>query len=880
MKNKVISYLRPLFFRTFDIREGEFVRARLMLLQIFLLISSLLVIKPAVNALFLANFGARKLPLAFVIVALSAALVSTIYSRILTRFPLNKIIIRTILFSVISFIVFGILLKLNFLVGVVLYLFYIWISIFAVLSASQFWILANVVFNSREAKRLFGFIGAGAIAGGIFGGYFASILASLIGSENLVFGGALLLALSIPVTKRIWKNHVVQNETSAVSTAAPLLPRKRPLRLILGSRHLSFLALIIAVSVIVAKLVEYQYSAIAAAKITDPDELTAFFGLWFSNFNVISLLIQLFLTRRVVGVFGVGISLLFLPVAIMIGAVFLLFFPELWAAILIKMADGSLKQSINKSANELLALPIPADIKKHTKSFIDVFVDSAATGISGLILLFVVIGLNLPTGVVSSIIILLLILWIYLAVQVRKEYLKQFRAKIAEFQGAPGTLLDDLENQSILDSIREIFLNGNADQIVYMLRKVNEIRDERLIDDIFQLVSHSSNKVRLEALRNLYYLNARNYAEEIRPLTGDPDESIRIAAFEYLAEHLNIDSIEELTGFLEHPDSEIRQSALIALATESKGNSELQKKLGILDLIREKRNRIESQTAPEKAIRTQKVILKAIGAGHILSLYDFILSNLQSPQNQLVFTAIESGGFTLDPMFIRPLFNVMQERRYREKAQEALQGYGSALFNHLPYTEEEKRAWGAEIHLIPQILDHINSQKSVDYLFSLLEFDQGKAEMEALEGLMLLKTSFPELSFSEKLIKSRIKLVALAFHDALSLRYQQDQNRSQNSEDQPSQPENPLNSLLGEYKIRQFLDKLFRYMGLLYGPQELLGVYQAICSDDAAASINAIEFLDTLLDPRLKRLVIPILEASMAETVTKESLNSLDINHL
>lgn len=75
----------------------------------------------------------------------------------------------------------------NLAEGWILYIFYVLVAIFAVISSSQFWIFANLIFNAREAKRLFGLIGAGAIAGGIFGGYLTNFLAPIIRSENLIF---------------------------------------------------------------------------------------------------------------------------------------------------------------------------------------------------------------------------------------------------------------------------------------------------------------------------------------------------------------------------------------------------------------------------------------------------------------------------------------------------------------------------------------------------------------------------------------------------------------------------------------------------------------------------------------------------------------------
>ena len=55
--------------KLFDIREGEGFRTLLMFIYIFLIIASLLIIKPVRNSLFLTHLGVSKLPYAFVLVA-------------------------------------------------------------------------------------------------------------------------------------------------------------------------------------------------------------------------------------------------------------------------------------------------------------------------------------------------------------------------------------------------------------------------------------------------------------------------------------------------------------------------------------------------------------------------------------------------------------------------------------------------------------------------------------------------------------------------------------------------------------------------------------------------------------------------------------------
>ena len=103
---------RFFLLKTFDVRNGEVQRALLMQLNIFLIISTLLIVKPTVNSLFLSKFGVESLPLAFIMVAVVAAIVSTLYSRILPKVSLYKISIGILVGSVLSLIFFG-LFKMN-----------------------------------------------------------------------------------------------------------------------------------------------------------------------------------------------------------------------------------------------------------------------------------------------------------------------------------------------------------------------------------------------------------------------------------------------------------------------------------------------------------------------------------------------------------------------------------------------------------------------------------------------------------------------------------------------------------------------------------------------------------------------------------------------
>src|SRR5687768_7747467 len=372
MFEALLSKWKDILLRTFDIRMGESRRVFLMLLNIFLLIQCLWIIKPVVNAQFISRVGIEKLPLVFLLVALTALSFSQVYSRILHRLSLESIMRSTYQISIFALVAFGLLFQFNLFANWMSYVFYIGVALFGLITTSQFWLQANLLFSSLEAKRLFGFIGAGAIAGGISGGYVTSLLSQFMDSKNLLYVAAALLFVSMVLNGRIWSEFLPALHHARQIRKTKTL-QEYPLRIIRNSKHLTYLALIIGLSVLVAKLVEFQFSAIAAANIKDPNRLTAYFGFWLSTANAFALTIQLLFTQRMVSFLGVGRSLLILPTALIASTLAVLKAPVLWAGITLKVIDVSLKQSIHIAATELLILPIPMAVKSQAKTYIDVF---------------------------------------------------------------------------------------------------------------------------------------------------------------------------------------------------------------------------------------------------------------------------------------------------------------------------------------------------------------------------------------------------------------------------------------------------------------------------------------------------------------------------
>lgn len=874
------NVLKKLLHKWFDIREGEYRSAILMQLNIFLLISTLLIVKPNVTALFLNRFGAERLPEAFVVVALTAFIFSQLYSKLLTKKRFNLIIERTLFISFIVFVIFLTLLKVSILEGIVLYSFYIWIAVFALLATSQFWVLANLVYNIREAKRIFSFIGAGAISGGIFGGYLTTVLAPLISSENVLLIAALLLIACIPVTRIIWNENVAMISIFRRRKRFQG-PAENPIKIILRSRHLLYLAGIIGISVIVAKIVDYQFSDIAHRSISDPDELAAFFGFWFSTLNLLSLFIQLFITPMIVGVWGVGISLLFLPAGILVGAITLFLLPGLATATLLRVVDGSFKQSINKASIELLSLPIPLEIKNRTKTFIDVVVDSIATGIAGFILIFIINGLEISTRFVSLLIVLLIGLWVYLVSKIRKEYIKSFKSELKKVSDnqEPHPLSPP---ESILQGIESVLETGSEQQILYMLKKIREIKNDHLFYPVRKLINHPSPDIRAEAIRTLNRYQNEPIVNEIRQFIDDPDIQVKLAAFEYLFGHAEEETFQIFDQYLDHPNPDIANCALVSLAIETRNNQTLKKVYQLEERVQKKIDSVVENENSETALEQTCWILETIGHADLHKFFPFIEKCLKSQQPMVVKSAIKSAGLTLNPSFLQPLVEFIKDDEFFESAKMALVGYGTPVIENLLVIAENKTTSKEVLRRIPSVIYFFNSQQAVNALFKLVYYDDKDLKLEAIRSLKNLKLIDSDLNFHKNQIAKLILEEGQLYLDTLSAMYAEiivNFKKQKNTQEKRNEDEARKHLIkILEHRLDSDLEYIFRLLDLKYPTEDIDIAYNGIQSENPENRAIAIEFLDNLLEPDLKRVLIPIAETTVIDSISETSLRSLSLN--
>ncbi|MBC2838551.1 Npt1/Npt2 family nucleotide transporter [Robiginitalea sp. SC105] len=851
------------YSRIFQIRPGEGRIALLMFTYIFVAIAVLLMIKPTINSLFLSELGAENLPLAYLLTCLGAILSSLGYQRLLKRYRLKRIIRGTLWFSVGALVLLAVLLFTRSMGVVWLYAFYIWISLFGILVASQFWMLANLVFNVREAKRLFGFIGAGAISGGILGGYLTSLLSAAAGLSTVVLVAAVLLSLNLLFFENIWHSRirnlgVLRQENRRKGVAL------NPIREIRASRHLSLLALIVAVGVLVAKLVDYLFSDLAARTIADPEELASFFGFWFSSFNLLSLGIQLLLTRRIVGVWGVGRSLLLLPAGILLAGALFFVFPELAVVIVLKALDGILKQSVNKSAFEMLALPLPLEVKQRTKYFIDVVVDSLATGVAGLFLIGMINGLDLNNYYVVGLVLLLALVWVLMIYKVRVTFYQAFRDNLGMAVAAPARRGKGQKKASMLGIMRQVLRTGEEKQRLYMLGKLAENPDPRLATEVQALLGHPSMAIRTAAIRILYYLDPQSMPTNIPALLAEQDPVMTQAVVDFLLLHANQSPGFLFEKYLEHPDPLLRQCALLALSREARDNRELASQFDL-------HGRLRRALAASDPGEVNSFLLRSIGAAAFRDGYPMLHKALSSDQPDQVQVAIAGAGLSMDTEFLEPLLGLLAQKDYRKAATDSLAVLGPGI---APLIAEGVRTgkWSLETcRFIPDVFKALGTQTAVDQLFRLFDaFDLG-IRVEVVRALGAIRTDRPYLRFDRMKVVRRIHDECRLYQQTLTAMHSQiiGSYRNRRRGGGPVTPEEKkyrtaLLDLL-ESRLEAGLERIFGLLGLKYPVADMQRAYQGMVSSRDSDRSRSLEFLDNLLTGTLRRRLLPILEEGSPE---------------
>ena len=841
--------MRRLLLSIVDIRKGEGTLVALMFFYYYMVLITYYFLKPARDSLFLVKLGPEQLPLVFILIALIVAPIATVYSRSTKSLSLTRVMNLTIAILIVNLIFLRWLLQFEHVW--VYYIFYIWVSIYAVLGTSQFWLLANTIFDPAQAKRIFWFLNLGGILGAMTGGEVTNLVVRYLGvaTENLLFlcmglltCGLLILNTIAKIKRRegIAHRSRVSSEEQGTETLGYML------NTICHSKQLIYMVGVLSIGMMLSTFVDFQFKTVSVEAFPEKEDLTAFLGTFYSRLSVISLFIQSFFTYRVLRTFGVGGAIRFLPVGLLVGSIGMVVMPGLWMGVLLRGTDGSFRHSIDKTARELLYLPLPLDVKKQIKVFIDMFLDRLFRGIGGGLLLVCTAMLELSVRQISMVVLPLLALWIFLTILVRKEYVSAFRKALERRDIDPNELKMDITEASTVESLVGALRSANERVVVYALDMLALVKHVELTQAVKPLLQHSSNEVRQKAVRLLHTQDSAALIPDIEELLNDSNSQVRREAVSFLLQRRKGFDFTQTRKYLDHQNLKV-QAAAVQYIAES-GSAEEQRLIT--------REIIEPLLAYHgtEAVAIRAQIVKALGALHDPSLRHFLLEHRKDPSPIVVNEVICSAGRMRDRHFVPWLISNLATTQHRAAARCALTAFHTHILGTLyDYLTDKTEDFSVRVN-IPRIFASIPNQESVDLLTRSYEILDPVLQYPVVKALNKLRTQYPELRYNTQQVDRWLIEETQSYYENLQILH-----LYRAVQDSPAS--DLLKRALQE-KMTRNIEMMFRLLGLCYSPKDMYSAYSAFVSREKQMRASAIEFLDSILRKESKRYLLPILDGA------------------
>ena len=800
-----------------------------------LVLASLYLLKPARNALFLSHQGVDQLPYALLLVALVGALAATAYGRFARTVRTDRLIRLTFVLLMLMLAVFRLLLPLGW--SWLYYVFFIWVALYGLLTTSLIWLLANSVFTTREARRVFGFIGAGGIAGAILGGIFTGWAVDIVGTENLLIACIIFLAGSMALL----------GLTPAAGEAAEDRRgrRKAPeenlgLGEVLSADLMRNLALMTGLIAVVAVIVDIQFNEMVDRAFDDQDTKTAFFGSFFAYLSGLSFVIQLFITPVLLRTAGAGLTIMILPVAMGVGSIAMLLIPGLFSAVVAKGADGGFRHSIHKAASEVIFLPLPAAAKKTAKLFLDTTVDSSATGIGALLVVALTGPLGLGYGHVSLVAVGLVVAVIVIAPRMRRAYINAFRSALEGRAIDLSALTTNLSEAAVLKAILPALSGDNPRQVLYALGLLTSAKSPEIVRAVTPLLSHASPDVRCRALEVLKGQGASTDPEVLTPMLGDESEAVRRMAMQalcdahpdrkaFLAEHLDSDDID-------------RQAAALSCIAQSSDAAALLTDARVAKIIDEQ---------PSDAVNLRGALAKALAAHPSTNAAANLLAGLSSEPTAVQRAAIEGMGRSRDARHIEFLLGKLLDSRLRADARRSLALYGDPIVPSVLYELDDDSNPRLR-QALARLLEDVGTQAATDALMAHLTTSDPTVRRVVLRSLSRLRQANQDLIFTK---------------DAVFRALMKDTERHYDLERilhfWPEKEKAPGDALLRRALIEkrsQSLEHIFLLLGLRHPAADITAAYQGIQSPRRPVRASALEFLENVLHPPLRPIILPLVD--------------------
>ena len=833
--------------RFFDIRPGEGLAVLLTFIYIAVVVAAFLLAKPIRNGLFLQQYDAHALVYIYAAVPVVLTLFVRAYIPFAARFGSRTVTAGTLLFFSTNVVFFWFAFTF-YSYPLLTAIFYVWVNCFGAIAPVQAWSFTNSLFDTRQAKRLFGLIGSGASLGAIAGGIMARFLVRPVGGAInllLVLAALILFAAAVVLFAH---TRVRRKDLRPGRPASP--PFRETIKEIAAQPYLRLMAALVFLSAVATQWVGMQLNIAADARYAgNADALTRFFGTFNFVLGSCSFVVQLFATSRALRRFGLAVTILTLPLSLGTGNLLIALFPAFWTVLLTNAFDQGLRFSVDRPTYELLYLPLAPSQRFHIKNAIDIVVNRLADAFGAVgfgiatIGFLVIPGVGLGVRGTAVVSLCVISAWVVVAWRLRTEYVRTIQESIHRHRLDTERTSRDVVERSAAEALRSKLHASDPGEVRYALGLLEIQRTRNWHPVLHQLLHHPEADIRRRALALLSAAGAREIADDAVRMLRDPDLGVRTEALLYLTREMGIDPLTRIQELGEFDDFSIRAGMAAFLAAPGPSQN--------LDAARAILEGMITSPGPA-GVRDR------IEAARLLPLvpgiFDDLLARLIADDDEEVARqAVRSARVLASDSLTEALLAALARVELADEAADALARIGNAVVPEIARRLRDETESLEVRRELPAVLVRIATPQAEHVLIDSLLHADTTLRHRVVASLNKLRAVHPGVRIDPNTIE--LLLAAEIAGHYRSYQLIGPLQRQLKATD-------PVLQAM-HHSMEQELERIFRLMNLLYTQEGLHDAYVGLRAPNPAIRANALEFLDNVLKPELRPLLVPLLDSQV-----------------
>jgi ATP:ADP antiporter, AAA family len=366
-------FVKTLFAKIVDVKPNELRALWLGFVFNFVVLAGYYILRPIREEIG-ATSGVENLPWMYTGTLIFTLIANVLFAAIVSRMSRRKFLPIAYRFAISNLFIFFVLMR--FVPGDWQWLlarsFFVWVSVFNLFATTLFWAFMTDLFTAEQGKRLFGFIAVGGSLGAIVGPLVPTFLVGHFSTGAFCLMSAAMFEIAAQCV-RFFPAEFPENPQAATAEKPIGGNVWNSFTHIVRSPYLFALVVFIFVYTLTNTWANFQQVELTRVALSTKEARTAYFGTLDFSVNTLTVLIQIFLTSRLLKWTGVGFTLVLMPALSGIGFASLGYAPVLAVLAVFQVVRRATGFALLRPAREILFTVLRREDKYKAKSVIDTF---------------------------------------------------------------------------------------------------------------------------------------------------------------------------------------------------------------------------------------------------------------------------------------------------------------------------------------------------------------------------------------------------------------------------------------------------------------------------------------------------------------------------